>query len=157
VSNLVPPGMVEVDFVPLPTRLRMLKRDERIGVVSVPIVLYSYYFPQTAWSSLLDSGAQVAYSRDSVVWSNPLLVGLSSSMVTAENTTVLAAFTSLHRSYIWRASTAAKGTRLLGPIRHSGNHFYVLAIPELLLCDVEITSWNFLMKSKERIPVHKES
>jgi hypothetical protein len=140
------------EYAPISTRLRLLKKTERAGVVSVPIVLYNHYVSKSAWDMLSSSGAQLSFDDDGCVqWRNPVLVGISPATVAFENSTVLGSMASLHRSYFWTASADIKGTRLVGPVKHRGNHFYALTVPDAVFDGVDVSNWNFLM-GKRRVP-----
>jgi hypothetical protein len=136
--------------VQIPTKLRLLKKDERMGVVSVPIVLYNHYISRAAWNTLAEGGALLSFMDDGcVLWVNPVIAAQSVSGVRQDNTTVLASMVLNHRSYLWAASQDVAKTRLVGPIRHRGSHFYALTVPETVFGEIDISNWNFLMRREK--------
>ena len=122
---------------------RLLKENEDMGLVSVPISILSHYFSKDAWETISKDDPSISFTVEGHVdWKEPKLLAIKASIPKSLGMPIPEAFR-VAASQIDSMGVLAS-SRLVGPVRHKGHHLYALMIPSEVCSGVNVDTWKFV-------------
>jgi hypothetical protein len=121
---------------------RLLKQEEKFGIVQLPMLIGRGYISSLAWRYLEREGYQIEWAMAQyTILRNPRLLGISNEMLQETLNSFASALVSLQG-----IDKSLKGLGVVGQIRRKGHHLYTPLMPAKLVADGEINvqDWAFL-------------